>query len=73
MKNGKYVMSKFVNAEDMRKAIMSDMELNDIERLVCIFATMKDEVRRMSPHLYYCLLTIADTYKVGGNNHDIKN
>lgn len=71
--NGKYVMSKFVNAEDMRKAIMNDMDLNDLERLICVFTTMKNEVKQLSPHLYYCLLAIADTYKVGGNNNDIKN
>lgn len=68
MMNGKYVMSKFSNVESMRQAIMNDMDLNDTERLLCIFNTMKDQVRKCSPYLYYCLLAINDSYKIGSKS-----
>lgn len=63
MMNGKYVMSKFLNVNDMQKAIMEDKELNDLERLLCIFNTMKTDIKNYNPYLYDCLLAINNQYK----------
>lgn len=63
MMNGKYVMSKFLNVNDMQKAIMEDKELNDLERLFCIFNTMKTDIKNYSPYLYDCLLAINNQCK----------
>jgi len=59
----KYTMSMFSNAEDLKRTVMSDKTLSDMEKLQNVFAVSKTELKERDPQLYYAILGVLDGHK----------
>lgn len=53
------------NELDYDRQIMSDPTLDDMEKLYLEFNLHKDEIKKASPSIYYCILAILDKSKQG--------
>lgn len=56
----KYVMSMAANQDHLKRLIMADTEMTDMEKLHDVFCVDKDELKEKFPHLYQALFTVLE-------------
>ena len=58
-------MENTTDIQEQENKIMSSANLNDMEKLSRVFQLRKAEIKEQFPQLFYCILGVLDSQKIG--------